>query len=54
MDYEHRKVNITGRDNYIVAQALGYAIVCIEGLPRDKQELGNRRYGDAATGCNAG
>lgn len=33
--------SITGRDGYIVCQALGYAITCIERLPEDQQEWSN-------------
>ena len=34
--------NITGRDDYIIAQAMAYAIAMIDSLPPDKRELGNR------------
>ncbi len=35
--------SVTG-DGYILQQALAYAIVCIDGLPDDRQELSNRRH----------
>jgi hypothetical protein len=34
--------NITGRDDYIIAQALGYAIAFIDSLPEHERELSNR------------
>ncbi|NKJ97101.1 hypothetical protein GFM14_37360 [Rhizobium leguminosarum bv. viciae] len=34
---------ITGRDDYIQAQALIYAIACIQNLPQDRQEWSNMR-----------
>jgi hypothetical protein len=33
--------SITGRDGYIVAQALAYAILVIEALPNHSQEYSN-------------
>lgn len=35
-------MNITGRDNYILAQALAYAIETIDRLPPRLQEKSNR------------
>ncbi len=34
--------NITGRDGYIIAQALMYAIAVIDRLPPHEQEVSNR------------
>jgi hypothetical protein len=34
--------NITGRDDYIITQALGYAIAFIDSLPEHERELSNR------------
>jgi len=33
---------VTGRDDYILKKALAYAIVCIRGLPSDRQEIPDR------------
>jgi hypothetical protein len=35
-------VSITGRDGYLVLQALAYAIVTIEALPEAQQEWSNK------------
>ena len=32
------RMNVTGRDGYIVAKALAYAILTIESLPEERQE----------------
>jgi hypothetical protein len=34
--------SVTGRDGYLVLQALAYAITTIEGLPEDRQEYSNK------------
>jgi hypothetical protein len=34
--------DITGRDSYILAKALAYAVACIDSLPREKQEVSDR------------
>jgi hypothetical protein len=34
--------SVTGRDGFVMAQALAYAIVCIDSLPEEKQERSNR------------
>jgi hypothetical protein len=34
--------SITGRDGYLVLQALAYTILTIEGLPEKKQEYSNK------------
>lgn len=33
---------ITGRDNYIIAKALAYAVLTIDNLPRARQERSDR------------
>ena len=37
-----KPANITGRDGYIMLQALAYAIECIEHLPERWQEWSNK------------
>jgi hypothetical protein len=37
-----RRPSITGRDGYIIAQALAYAIEAIAMLPEERQEASNR------------
>jgi hypothetical protein len=37
------KPDVTGRDNYIIAWALAYAIECINRLPEEWQEASNQR-----------
>ena len=34
--------NITGRDGYVIAKALAYAIEAIAALPEERQELGDQ------------
>jgi len=36
------KPSVTGRDAYIMAKALAYAIACIDGLPEERREVSNR------------
>ena len=36
------KPSVTGRDGYIMAKALAYAIACIDGLPEERREVSNR------------
>lgn len=40
----HRRqgTSVTGRDGYIMAQALAYAILTIEALPEPQQEWSNK------------
>jgi len=35
--------SITGRDGYIIAQALAYAIVAMDQIPRERQEFSNHQ-----------
>ena len=37
-----RKLSLTGRDGYIVAKALAYAIAFIDSLPEAKREVSDR------------
>jgi hypothetical protein len=41
-DVEGRE-SVTGRDGYLICQALGYAITAIEALPDEFQERSNAR-----------
>jgi hypothetical protein len=38
-----KPTSITGRDGYIIAQALAYAIVAIDQLPEERQEFSNQQ-----------
>ncbi|HUK07777.1 MAG TPA: hypothetical protein VLX09_07930 [Stellaceae bacterium] len=37
-----KRKSVTGRDTYILTQALAYAIALIDALPPDRQESSNR------------
>src|SRR5688572_12435163 len=44
MKQKPRLQGVTGRDGYIVAQALVYAILTIDALPRERRSLSNQAF----------